>query len=174
MQVVRGTLATVNGRPGTDARQLFESFYRRTWSDAVRWAAALSGSVAAGEDIAQDAFARLAGRFESLDNPEGYLRVTIVSVARDHRRSAHRRQARERRIVVAQGPDESVHASGLMGALGRLPYEQRAALVLRYWADWDEATIADALGCRRSTVRSHVKRALDALRASTITSEDER
>ena len=174
MQVVRSTLATVNGRPGTDARELFESFYRRTWRDAVRWATALCGSVAAGEDIAQDAFARLAGRFEALDNPDGYLRVTIVNLARDHRRSSQRRQARELRLVDGQGPDDPTIASGLMGAVGRLPYEQRAALVLRYWADWDEATIADALGCRRSTVRSHVKRALDALRASTITSEDER
>ncbi|MBA3399512.1 MAG: SigE family RNA polymerase sigma factor, partial [Acidimicrobiia bacterium] len=36
--------------------------------------------------------------------------------------------------------------------------------VLRYWADWDEPTIADSLGCERTTVRSHAKRGLDRLR----------
>jgi len=48
--------------------------------------------------------------------------------------------------------------------------------VLRYWADWDEAAIAEALGCRRSTVRSHAKRGLDALRRAIDANdtEDER
>ena len=32
-----------------------EAFYRRAWGEAVRWATALTGSVAAGEDLAQDA-----------------------------------------------------------------------------------------------------------------------
>jgi RNA polymerase sigma factor (sigma-70 family) len=161
----------VEGASGPSA---FEAFYARAWRDAVRWASALTGSVVAGEDIAQEAFARLAGRFDSLDNPDGYLRVTIVNLARDDRRASHRRQARELRLVVGEATDDQPIRSGVMDAVARLPYEQRAALVLRYWADWDEATIATALGCRRSTVRSHAKRALDALRASTATWEDER
>jgi DNA-directed RNA polymerase specialized sigma24 family protein len=80
----------VEGASGPGA---FETFYARAWRDAVRWASALTGSVAAGEDVAQEAFARLAGRFESLDNPDGYLRVTIVNVARDDsgRRNGARR-----------------------------------------------------------------------------------
>jgi DNA-directed RNA polymerase specialized sigma24 family protein len=154
----------VEGASGPSA---FETFYARAWRDAVRWASALTGSVAAGEDVAQEAFARLAGRFESLDNPDGYLRVTIVNAARDDRRASQRRQARELRLVVGDASDDPTIGSGVIGALARLPYEQRAALVLRYWADWDEATIAEALGCRRSTVRSHAKRALDTLRATT-------
>jgi RNA polymerase sigma factor (sigma-70 family) len=52
----------------------------------------------------------------------------------------------------------------IVAALGRLSYEQRAVLVLRYWADWDEEAIAEALGCRPSTVRSHARRALVLLR----------
>ena len=41
-------------------RQRFEHFYAVAWRDAVRWATALTGSRSAGEDVAQDAFARLA------------------------------------------------------------------------------------------------------------------
>ncbi|MGZ4739515.1 MAG: RNA polymerase sigma factor [Ilumatobacteraceae bacterium] len=52
----------------------------------------------------------------------------------------------------------------MLASLDRLSYEQRAVLVLRYWADWDETAIAEALGCQPSTVRSHARRALVLLR----------
>ncbi len=145
----------------------FEVFYRRAWSDAVRWATALTGSVAAGEDLAQDAFARVRSRFASIDNVDGYLRATIVNLARDERRAADRRAARELRVVgePTTAPAE-LREPRVLRALSGLPYEQRATLVLRYWADWDEVTIAAALGCRAATVRSHAKRGLDALRKS--------
>ena len=55
----------------------FEAFYRRAWGEAVRWATALTGSVAAGEDLAQDAFARVRSRFHSIDNADGYLRPAV-------------------------------------------------------------------------------------------------
>jgi RNA polymerase sigma factor (sigma-70 family) len=146
----------------------FEAFYRRAWTDAVRWATALTGSVAAGEDLAQDAFARVRSRFPSIDNADAYLRATIVNLARDARRSSERRVSRERRVVgdpASQAGAEPREPS-LLQALVRLPYEQRATLVLRYWADWDEATIAAAIGCRAATVRSYAKRGLDSLRKS--------
>lgn len=145
----------------------FDAFYRRAWHDAVRWATALTGSIAAGEDLAQDAFGRVRSRFASIDNPDGYLRATIVNLARDDRRASDRRVARERRVVGdATAAPAEVSEPSVLRALAGLPYEQRATLVLRYWADWDEATIAVALGCRAATVRSHAKRGLDALRKS--------
>jgi RNA polymerase sigma factor (sigma-70 family) len=45
-----------------------------------------------------------------------------------------------------------------------LPKTQRAAVVLRYYDDQSYAQIADVLGCTESTARSHVRRALTALR----------
>lgn len=160
--MVRSTLADVDSG--------FEEYYRRSWREAVRWAAALTGDVAAGEDLAQEAFGRIRSRFESLDNPDGYLRTTVVNLARDSRRAEQRRSARELRVVRAH---ESIEAAAgepqLLAALSRLTYDQRATLVLRYWADWDEASIATALGCRPSTVRSHARRGLDALRQSLET-----
>src|SRR6188474_3621325 len=87
---------------GADPRRPdpFEAFYRRLWRDAVHWATALAGSVAAGEDLAQDAFARVRSRFASIDNADGYLRATIVNLARDERRASDRRAARELRVVA--------------------------------------------------------------------------
>jgi DNA-directed RNA polymerase specialized sigma24 family protein len=49
----------------------FETFYRRAWRDATRWATALTGNQAIGEEIAQDAFVNLSSRFAHLANPDG-------------------------------------------------------------------------------------------------------
>ena len=52
----------------------------------------------------------------------------------------------------------------LRDALGRLGERQRAVVVLRYFADLPDVEIAEVLGCRPSTVRSLVRRALRVLR----------
>jgi RNA polymerase sigma factor (sigma-70 family) len=135
----------------------FEAFYRRSWRDAVGWAAGLTGDVGAGEEIAQEVFVRAAERFDELENPAGWVRVAVVNAARSWHRARVRRLRREQRSA---SPDRA-HAVGtdeLLGSLACLSYGQRAVVVLRYWADWDEATIADALGCRAATVRSRPKR----------------
>jgi DNA-directed RNA polymerase specialized sigma24 family protein len=66
----------------------FEAFYRDTWRDAVRWAAALTGDRAAAEDVAQTAFAAVGDRFGGIDDPTAYLRRCVVNLARS--RAAHR------------------------------------------------------------------------------------
>jgi RNA polymerase sigma factor (sigma-70 family) len=50
--------------------------------------------------------------------------------------------------------------------ISALPHRQRAVLVLRYYEDLDDASIAAILGCAPGTVRTHAMRALNALRAS--------
>ncbi|GAA2217143.1 hypothetical protein GCM10010429_47940 [Micromonospora olivasterospora] len=45
-----------------------------------------------------------------------------------------------------------------------LPDRQRAVLVLRYYEDFDDATIAQILDCSPVTVRTHAMRALRHLR----------
>jgi RNA polymerase sigma factor (sigma-70 family) len=87
--------------------------------------------------------------------------VAVVNACRAH----HRRQRRER----ARFPDLVLDAVSretpmMLDALAKLPYRQRAALVLRYWEDRSEREIAEVLGCRPATVRSHVRRGLESLR----------
>ena len=54
---------------------------------------------------------------------------------------------------------------------GSLPRQQRAAVVLRFYEDLDYPEIAEVLGVAEGTVRSHVHRALAALRTE-LTQED--
>ncbi len=147
----------------------FEGFYASTWHAAARWATALVGDVATGEEVAQESFLLVADRFTALDSPAAYLRRTIVNTARMHARSAGRRVARERLLAMPDTtgvPDGDATIDGaLLAVLVDLPYDRRAAVVLRYWADWTDDSIADALGCRPSTVRSHLRRGLRDLRS---------
>ncbi|SEF79675.1 RNA polymerase sigma-70 factor, sigma-E family [Thermomonospora echinospora] len=53
----------------------------------------------------------------------------------------------------------------LWDALGRLGRRERAAVVLRYFADLEHTAIAEILGCSPGTVRGHISRALAKLRA---------
>ena len=52
----------------------------------------------------------------------------------------------------------------MLDAPGGLPYRRRAAVSLRYWADWTDDQIADALDCSPSSVRVLLHRGLAALR----------
>jgi RNA polymerase sigma-70 factor (ECF subfamily) len=51
----------------------------------------------------------------------------------------------------------------MMEALGQLPVEQRAVVVLRYLFDYTPGEIGRMLGLPRGTVNSRLRRALDRL-----------
>ena len=57
--------------------------------------------------------------------------------------------------------------------LATLSGQQRAVLVLRFYEDLADAEIASILGCPASTVRSHARRGLTALRAHLTDHPDE-
>jgi RNA polymerase sigma factor (sigma-70 family) len=128
----------------------------------VRLAHALTGSAEAAEDIVQDAFARILGRTDCLDSPGGYLRTTVVNLCRDRER--RRRRERRLRTPSADPLTLSLRASEVVDVLLQLPYRQRAVLVLRYWGDWSEVEIAEALGCQSGTVKTLASRGLARLR----------
>ena len=48
--------------------------------------------------------------------------------------------------------------------LARLPRQQRAVLVLRFYEDLDDSAIAGYLNCSQVTVRAHASKALARLR----------
>ncbi len=85
--------------------------------------------------------------------------------------SAWRRSGR-RAVTVAEVRDTShadpsdgvARADVVWRGCSTLPPQQRAAVVLRFYEDLDYAEIAALLGVTEVTVRSHVHRALAALR----------
>jgi RNA polymerase sigma-70 factor (sigma-E family) len=163
-------IGTVAGERGEPAGRLAE-LYRRYSGDAIRLAYLLTGDRALAEDLVQDAFVKLAGRFADLRDPtrfEPYLRKTVVNLARMHfrRRRVERdyldRAAREP-ARHTELPDVSAYEQ-MKQALLALPYRQRAAIVLRYYGDLSDPQIADVLRCRPGTVKSLLSRGIAALR----------
>jgi RNA polymerase sigma-70 factor (sigma-E family) len=157
---MRVTATGEGGRPLAEPEP-FDLFFRSSYAGAVRLAHLLTGDRWGAEDIAQEAYSRLHPRFAELDNPEAYLRVSVVNAAQ----SFHRRRGRERarlQRVAAPGSAEAVDggARELLDAIDHLPYRQKAVVVLRYYEDLSEAEIATVLGCRPGTVKSLASRAL--------------
>lgn len=130
----------------------------------------LTGSPAAAEDLAQEAFLRAAGRFPQIrdaNNFRAYLRRTVINLWRN----SVRRERREQAYLARQDPrtpeDESadlVTRYAVRVALLRLSPRQRAAIVLRYYEDLPERQIAALLQCRPGTVKSLLARGVDSLR----------
>jgi RNA polymerase sigma factor (sigma-70 family) len=147
----------------TGAKVDFETFYRAQFPHAVRLAHLLTGSNLFAEDLAQDGLSRMQNRFDDIDDPTRYLHITMTNVCRNWHRGRFRERARLSRLTLGSEipPHECEY---LLALVDRLPYRQRAVLILRYWLDLPEAEIARVLGCRPGTVKSLRARALDRLR----------
>jgi DNA-directed RNA polymerase specialized sigma24 family protein len=76
-----------------------EDLFRARWAPSVRLATALIGERAVAEEVVQEAFLEVARRWDGLDNPEAYLRATVVNRCRSH----HRRAGIARRRLVPSG-----------------------------------------------------------------------
>jgi RNA polymerase sigma-70 factor (sigma-E family) len=144
--------------------------YARHVPDAIRLAYLLTGDRTLAEDLGQDAFVRLYGRFGDLRNPDAfpaYLRRTVVNLANSHfRRRRVERSYLEREGSLVKAPElDTEDRMRVRTALQALPYRQRAAVVLRYYEDLPEAQTAEILRCRPGTVKSLLSRGLEALRA---------
>jgi len=87
--------------------------------------------------------------------------MSVVNACRAYHRRIFRERARYAELAIDTVSRETPM---ILDAIARLPYRQRAALILRFYEDWPEQAIAEALRCRPATVRSLVHRGLNALR----------
>ena len=148
------------GQHALVASDSFEDFYQAFFEPMVRLAYLLTASRPAAEDLVQDCFARLHQRWPRVRQPTAYLRTSVVNACRGYHRRRRRECAHFADLVATDvSPDTPV----VLDALGRLPYNQRAALILRFYEDRSDVEIAEFLGCRPATVRSLVHRGLSRL-----------
>ena len=120
----------------------FDDWIAARGASLLRFGYVVTGSQHAAEDAVQDALARACEKWARVvrtEDPDSYVRRMIVN--------AH--------IVTGEVVWE---------VCGSLPPRQRAAVVLRFYEDLEYGEIAAILGCTEATARSHVHRALGALR----------
>lgn len=139
----------------------FDDWFVEAWPRAFKLAAFLTHDTQAGEDIAQDVLSEMSRRWGRFETPDAYLRRAVTNASWNWKRRT-RTAVRKLPLVAGSGRDE-LRFDHLADAVARLPFRQRAVVVLRYYADLSEVEIADALGCRPGTVKSLASRAITAL-----------
>jgi RNA polymerase sigma-70 factor (sigma-E family) len=132
----------------------FEEYVAARGAALVRFARVFSGDDHRAEDLVQEALAKAYprwGRIVRADRPDVYLRRVIVNSANSWwRRRASRELPLARPADVPEPADsgsEIAERDAMWRRITRLPDRQRAVLVLRYYEDLDDATIAEILGC---------------------------
>jgi RNA polymerase sigma-70 factor (sigma-E family) len=151
-------------------RDTFAEFVQGSSGRLTRLAVGLTGERQGADDLVQAAYERTLRHWPRLaraGDPESYARQIVVNLAIDGGRSRSRRPE-----VLTQPPDRSVadcaelidERMRVLEALRQLPRQQRAVVVLRYYSDLSESSIAETLGCTVGTVKSTGHRATRRLR----------
>lgn len=151
----------------------FEEYASARGQDLVRLGFTVSGDYQRAEDLAQIALMqafRNWRRVQRTEDPHNYVRRILVN--------SYLSMTRKRSFTEAPAADidsdrtvpdpaiDIVNSDDLWRALARLSARERVVLVLRYYQDMDDRTIADVLGIKPSSVRATASRALASLRTT--------
>ncbi|MFD2766573.1 SigE family RNA polymerase sigma factor [Micromonospora eburnea] len=149
----------------------FEEYVGSRGPALLRLARLLTGDEHRAEDLTQDVLARAYVHWRKIagaDRPDVYVRRMLVNANHSWwRRRSSRELALDTFADRADHDDLSGEAADrdeMWRLIRSLPDRQRAVLVLRYYEDLDDATIAQILDCSPVTVRTHAMRALAHLR----------
>ena len=141
--------------------------YKAHADELVRFATGLVGPDDA-PDVVVDAFVQLVASkvWDNAQDRRALWYRAVIYRARSWRRSTARRLAREQAASLMAGPpvgsverDEDV-----MTALAGLSVQQRAVVVLTYWADLSPADVGELIGVSGGSVKKQLSRARRKLR----------
>jgi len=153
----------------------FSDFFAERYRRLARACLLLTGSAAEGEDLAQEAMAKVLERWSRvsrMDDPEGYLFRTALNL---HRNAVRRLTMAARRQVHREAPDETEATDrrvDLLRAIRSLPRTQREALVLVEWLGYTAEEAGSLLGIDAASVRGRLHRARNSLRRRYGGSDD--
>lgn len=164
---------------------LYERYKRPVYTMAAHALGAADAEV-----VVQEVFLRLWRRAEQFDERRGRFAPWLLAVARHEVRARLHRRTREQRLVLSEdidrllagAPDPTIDIEEeawrrergelVLRALRALPSEQRRVLVLAYFGELSQATIAAALGWPLGTVKKRVRLGLQKLRQALAPRDD--
>ena len=151
--------------------QAFEILYRRYVKDVYHYALALLRNPADAEDVTQTTFLNAYRAYQrgiEVEKPQNWLIKIAHNVARTRYACANRRVKEvplEDHVELLALPEpDRPDVTGVLRALGRLPFNQRAALAMRELEGRSYAEIADTIGVSVSAVETLIFRARKSLR----------
>ncbi|MFT4109813.1 sigma-70 family RNA polymerase sigma factor [Propionicimonas sp.] len=150
----------------------FEDYVRARSDGLVRLACLITRDWEEARDAVQDALVSLYPRWASLDpeRADAYVRRSVTNACLVRLRRLRRVRPVADPMLLASAPVVADLGAGFVLAdaawqlCASLPPVQRAAVVLRFYDDLSYAEVARALRCPEATARSHIHRALKALR----------
>ncbi len=159
----------------SDAVSGLDELFERHKDYVFRLAWGFLGEAQQAEDVTQEVFLRLA-KGRKRFRRRGKLRTLLYQITLNTCREVRRRQARAGRLAnelteitdVAAMPLDP-RLTDLTRALDGLSERQREAVVLRFYEGLDTRETAQVMGCREGSVKSHLHRALGALRLALTT-----
>lgn len=147
----------------------FGAFYERTYQAAYRTALGIVRDASLAADVTQEAYV---AAYEQRDRFRGdapghaWLHRIVVnrSLMTLRRRRPTVREIEHVDAGSADGTPGTTDRVAIFAALDGLAPQQRAAVVLRYYHDYDYATIARILGTTPTNVGAILNRARERLR----------
>ncbi len=132
------------------------------------------------DDAVSDALAALvrdARRFDGASELGPWWSTILVNSIRKHgrsrtRRARHEAAAAARRPTAIDATPPGFERGDLAVHLDRLPDDLRLPLVLHYYDGRSHAEVAAALGCPSGTASSRIRRGLEELHASLVSSRE--
>ena len=147
-----------------------EALYRARYSQFVRVATVITGSLESGRDVVHEAFVAAVRSRQSFRHEAplgGWVWRLLVNQARKHRGRDRSNAHAERDLIAEPVMSEPSPLEGVLSTravVAMLPERQRLVLFLRYYADLDYNAIAAALDIRPGTVGATLNAAHAALR----------
>ena len=169
------------GRVAAGDLTAFSLLYDRYDRPVYAMAAHLLG-VGEADDVVQETFLRLWHSAAQFDETRGRFAPWLLAIARHEVLARLRRRTREQRLaladdidrLIATAPDHAIDIEEqvwrrergdlILQALNELPPEQRRVLVLAYFGELSQSTIAASLGWPLGTVKKRVRLGLQKLR----------
>jgi RNA polymerase sigma-70 factor (sigma-E family) len=143
----------------------------------LRFGAALTGDAHLAEDLVQQALVKAHRHWRTVsgaDHPDAYVRRVMVTT---HISANRRRRVLETLTSILP---ERAHSTDLAESVGErdqldraikeLAPRQRAVLVLRHYAGYEDSAIAAVLGCSETSVRAYASKG--AARLRTLLTDD--
>jgi RNA polymerase sigma-70 factor (ECF subfamily) len=149
-----------------------EEFCREQWGRLVGSLYLYVGDRELAEELAQETLVRAVQHWEDVayaDSPSAWAHRVAFNLAKSQfRRRLAQRRARSRVVALAPPEPDLAAAVAVRAAVAGLPQAQRSALVLRYFADLPLRQVAAVMNCPENTVKSHIRRAIEALRGAGL------
>ncbi len=167
MEPTGGMAGVSRVKPSPEENDDLRDFYASAYPRLVGTLTLAAGSRGEAEEVVQDAFIRLIGRWETVskyDDPESWVRLVAFRLLSNRMRRARNGAAALLRFRPGRSeslpPDDQTH---VLTALRSLPLGQREALVLHHMLDLSVETVAQQLGISTGTVKSRLARARASL-----------